>query len=80
MVVRIGIVLLLLAVLLRLLPAPSPADAVADDMAIVISAAVVGAGGAYLLLTREAAGRLRSSLEERAAPEAGELLAEGRDR
>jgi hypothetical protein len=76
MVVRIGVVLLLLAALLRLLPAPSPADAVADDMAIVISAAVVIAGGGYLFWTRHLVARLRPPSEE----DGGELVARGRGR
>ena len=83
MVVRLGFVLLLLAVLVRVLPAPSPADAVADDMGLVISGAVVAVGGAYLLLTRDAAARRRPSVDgDGSGPEPGrgELAAGGRER
>lgn len=50
--VRLGLVLLLLSVLLHLVPMPNPADAVADDLAIFTSIAVVAAGAGYLFFTR----------------------------
>lgn len=46
--VRIGLVLLVLAVLIRLLPMPSPADVVADDFAIAVSAVLVLAASIHL--------------------------------
>ncbi len=53
LLVRIGLVLLILAVLVRLLPMPSQADVVADDFAIAVSAVLVLVGVLYLLLTRD---------------------------
>ena len=50
---QLGLVLLLLAVLVRLLPLPNQADAVADDLAILASGAVVALALVYLRLTKE---------------------------
>lgn len=53
MVARLGMVLLLLAALVRIIPTLTPAAAVADDLAIAVSVAVVAAAAAYLFVTRE---------------------------
>jgi hypothetical protein len=55
MLVRIGLVLLVLAVLVRLLPMPDRADVAADDLAIAVSLLLVLAAASYLRLTRNAA-------------------------
>jgi hypothetical protein len=49
---RMGIVLLALAVLVRPLPMPSEADVLVDDMAIAASLVLVGVTAAYLRLSR----------------------------
>jgi hypothetical protein len=54
MLVRLGLVLLALAVLVRPIPMPSRADLVADDLAIVASLAVVVVGAVCARFTREA--------------------------
>lgn len=55
LLVRIGLVLLALAVLGRLLPMPDRADVMADEFAIVVSLVLVLAAAAYLRLTRDPA-------------------------
>ena len=50
--VRIGLVFLVLTAWARLVPGPSRADVMADELAIAVSAALVAVGTAYLLLTR----------------------------
>lgn len=55
MLVRMGFVLLALAVIVRLLPMPDRADVVADDFAIAVSLVLVLAASIYLRLTRDAA-------------------------
>jgi hypothetical protein len=55
LLVRMGLVLLVLAVLVRLLPMPNRADVVADDFAIAVSLVLVLAASIYLRLTRQAA-------------------------
>ena len=55
MLVRMGFVLLSLAVIVRLLPMPDRADVVADDFAIAVSLVLVLAAALYLRLTRAAA-------------------------
>jgi hypothetical protein len=56
LLVRIGLVLLVLAVLARFLPMPDRADAVADEFAIAVSLMLVVVASAYLRLTRQAPG------------------------
>ncbi|HEU5418967.1 MAG TPA: hypothetical protein VFV41_14850 [Streptosporangiaceae bacterium] len=56
LLVRMGLVLLVMAVLVRLLPMPSRADAVADDFAIAVSLVVVLGPAIYLRLTRNTRG------------------------
>ncbi len=53
LLVRIGLVLLVLAVLIRLLPMPARADVVADDFAIAVSGALVLVASLHLRLTRD---------------------------
>jgi len=53
LMVRIGLVLLVLAVLVRLLPMPSRADVLADDFAIAVSGVLVLAASIHLRLTRD---------------------------
>jgi hypothetical protein len=55
LLVRLGLVMLVLAVLVRLVPMSNRADAVADDFAIVVSLVLVLAPSIYLRLTRDAA-------------------------
>lgn len=55
LLVRIGLVLLVLAVLARLLPMPNRADVVADDFAIAVCLVLVLAASIHLRLTRDAA-------------------------
>lgn len=55
LLVRMGLVLLILAALVRLLPMPDRADVVADDFAIAVSLVLVLAASIYLRLTRDAA-------------------------
>lgn len=55
LLVRIGLVLLVLAVLVRLLPMPNRADVLADDFAIAVSLLLVLAASIHLRLTRDAA-------------------------
>ena len=55
MLVRMGFVLLALAVIVRLLPMPDRADVVADDFAIAVSLVLVLAASIYLRLTRDTA-------------------------
>ena len=55
MLVRIGLVMLVLAVLVLLLPMPTRADVVADEFAIAVSLALVLAASIHLRLTRESA-------------------------
>jgi hypothetical protein len=57
LLVRMGLVLLVLAVGVRLLPMPDRADVVADDFAIAVSLALVLAASIFLRLTRNAAAR-----------------------
>lgn len=52
LLVRIGLVLLALAVLGLLLPMPDRADVMADELAIVVSLVLVLTAVAYLRLTR----------------------------
>jgi uncharacterized protein YjeT (DUF2065 family) len=70
LLVRIGLVLLVMGVLVRLLPMPNRADAMADDFAIAVSLVLVLAASSYLRLTRDATRdgerpKVRSSLTER---------------
>lgn len=53
LLVRLGLVMLVLAVLVRLLPMPDRADVVADDFAITVSLVLVLAPSVYLRLTRD---------------------------
>lgn len=55
LLVRMGLVLLVLAAGVRLLPMPDRADVVADDFAIAVSLVLVLAASIYLRLTRDAA-------------------------
>jgi hypothetical protein len=54
LLVRMGLVLLVLAVLVRLLPMPNRADVMADDFAIAIFLVLVLAASIHLRLTRDA--------------------------
>jgi hypothetical protein len=54
LLVRTGLVLLVMAVLVRLLPMPTRADVMADDFAIAVSLLVVLGPAIYLRLTRDA--------------------------
>jgi hypothetical protein len=56
LLVRTGLVLLVMAVLVRLLPMPTRADVMADDFAIAVSLLVVLGPAIYLRLTRGARG------------------------
>jgi hypothetical protein len=53
LLVRVGLVLLVLAVLGRLLPMPNRADVVADEFAIAVSLALTLAPAIYLRTTRD---------------------------
>ena len=53
LLVRMGLVLLVMAVLVRLLPMPDQADVMADNFAIVVSLALVLGPAIYLRLTRD---------------------------
>jgi hypothetical protein len=53
LVVRMGLVLLILAVLVRLLPMPNRADVMADNFAIAVSLLLVLAPSIYLRVTRD---------------------------
>jgi hypothetical protein len=54
LLVRMGLVLLVLAVLVRLLPMPNRADVMADDFAIAIFLVLVLGASIHLRLTRDA--------------------------
>jgi hypothetical protein len=54
LLVRTGLVLLVLAVLVRLMPMPDRADVMADDFAIVVSLMLTLGPAIYLRLTRDA--------------------------
>jgi hypothetical protein len=53
LLVRVGLVLLVMAVLVRLLPMPNRADVVADEFAIAVSLTLTLAPAIYLRLTRD---------------------------
>ena len=53
LLVRMGLVLLILAVLVRLLPMPSRADVMADNFAIAVSLLLVLVPSIYLRVTRD---------------------------
>jgi hypothetical protein len=53
LLVRTGLVLLVMAVLVRLLPMPNRADAMAGDFAIAVSLLLVLAPAVYLRVTRD---------------------------
>ena len=55
LLVRVGLVMLVMAVLVRLMPMPSRADVVADEFAIAVSLALTLAPAIYLRVTRDAA-------------------------
>jgi hypothetical protein len=54
LLVRLGLVMLVLAALVRLVPMPDQADVMADDFAIALSLVLVLAPAFYLRLTRDA--------------------------
>ena len=56
LMIRIGLVLLVMAVLIRLVPMPDRADVVADDFAIAVSLVLVLGPAIYLRLTRQTGG------------------------
>jgi hypothetical protein len=56
LLVRLGLVMLILAALVRLVPMPNQADVMADDFAIVLSLVLVLAPAIYLRLTRDGSG------------------------
>ncbi|MGH3404085.1 MAG: hypothetical protein ACRDRJ_16515 [Streptosporangiaceae bacterium] len=53
LLVRVGLVMLVMAVLVRLLPMPDRADVVADEFAIAVSLVLTLAPAIYLRLTRD---------------------------
>lgn len=53
LLVRMGLVLLILAVLVRLLPMPNRADVMADNFAITVSLLLVLAPSIYLRVSRD---------------------------
>jgi hypothetical protein len=53
LLVRMGLVLLILAVMVRLLPMPDRADVMADNFAIAVSLLLVLAPAVYLRVTRD---------------------------
>jgi hypothetical protein len=53
LLVRLGLVMLVLAVLVRLVPTPNQADVVVDDFAIAASLALVLVPVIYLRLTKD---------------------------
>lgn len=53
LLVRIGLVLLIMAVLVRLMPMPNRADVMADDFAIAINLVLFLGPAIYLRLTRD---------------------------
>jgi hypothetical protein len=55
LLVRVGLVLLVMAVLVRLMPMPSRADVIADEFAIAVSLALTLGPAIYLRVTRDAA-------------------------
>jgi hypothetical protein len=55
MLVRVGLVLTVMAVLVRLVPMPNRADVMADDFAIAVSLALVLVAAVHLRLTRDTA-------------------------
>jgi hypothetical protein len=55
LLVRMGLVLLVLAVMVRFIPMPNRADVVADDFAIAVSLVLVLGASIHLRLTRDAA-------------------------
>jgi hypothetical protein len=55
MLVRVGLVLTVMAVLVRLVPMPNRADVMADDFAIAVSLALVLVASVHLRLTRDTA-------------------------
>jgi hypothetical protein len=71
LLVRIGLVLLVLAVLVRLLPMPNRADIIADDFAIAVSLLLVLAPSIHLRLTRDAAKRAEHPEIADSAPRIG---------
>lgn len=54
LLVRMGLVMLVMAVLVRLLPMPTRADVMADNFAIAIFLVLVLAASIHLRLTRDA--------------------------
>ena len=52
MLLRLGTVLLVIALLSRMLPMPNKADLVGDDLAIIASGALVVMMASYLRLTK----------------------------
>jgi succinate dehydrogenase hydrophobic anchor subunit len=53
LLVRLGLVMLILAIGVRLVPMPDRADVMADDFAIAISLVLVLTASIHLRLTRE---------------------------
>jgi hypothetical protein len=53
LLVRLGLVMLVLAVGVRLMPMPNQADVVADEFAIAVSLVLVLAASIHLRLTRD---------------------------
>jgi hypothetical protein len=60
---RIGLVLLIMAVLVRLLPMPDRADVMADDFAIAVNLSLVLGSAIYLRLTRDTEGTGRGQAD-----------------
>ena len=59
LMVRMGLTLLVMAVLIRLVPMPTQADVMADDFAIALCLLLVLGPACYLRLTRDTAGSSR---------------------
>ncbi len=53
LLVRVGLVLLVMAVLVRLMPMPNRGDVVADEFAIAVSLALTLGPAIYLRVTRD---------------------------
>lgn len=55
LLVRLGLVLLVMAVLVRLMPMPNRGDVMADEFAIAVSLALTLGPAIYLRMTRDTA-------------------------
>jgi hypothetical protein len=62
LIVRLGLVLVFLALLDMLLPGRTSADRVVDDMALLASVCLVAIAGSYLLIRRRGEGEAEESM------------------